>query len=169
MSRGEWKPPSDGQYYIEALFAKDEIKLLEYCEKYKADYVLYHCGTLSDHSVNGIRYMANVKNVPPMAPANLMLYRPDRLRWFYQVPMPPEYKNMRTYRVYKVIKQADRKRAAELTLSAMDASISGKKAEALKLLREALTLDPKLPIARNQYRVLTGSRRVPVLTLHGLN
>ena len=156
------------QYYIEALFAENELKLLDYCEKYKADYVLYHCGTLSDHSVNGIRYMANVKNVPAMSPANLMLYRPDRLRWFYQVPLPPEYKNMRTYRVYKVIKQADRKRAAELTLSAMDASLSGRKAEALKLLREALTLDPQLPIARNQYRALTGSRRVPVLTLHGL-
>lgn len=154
------------QYYIEALFADNELKLLEYCEKYGADYVLYHCGTLSDRSVNSVRYISGVKDVPPRSPANLMMYRPRMLRWFYPIPFPREYNN-RTYRLYKVIRQDDRKRAAELALSAMDAVMNGKKASALKLLQEALMLDPLLPIARTQYRELTG--KSPVYTLHGLS
>ena len=45
--------------------------------------------------------------------------------------------------------------------------MNGKKASALKLLQEALMLDPLLPIARTQYRELTGKN--PVYTLHGLS
>ncbi len=142
------------QGFIEAMFAEDELKLLDYCEKYKADYVLYHCGIMSDQSDCGMRYIANAKEIPERSPANLMLFRPEFLRWFYPLEPPEGLQTMKkTYRLYKVIKQSDRKKAAELTLRSMEIRDD---AEALKLLKEAVRLDPLLELAQDQYLERTG-------------
>ena len=153
--------------YVHALYAPDESELLRYCEKYHADYVLYGVGSVQDMSPNSIRYIAGAKEVPPRSPANLMQYRPDALRWFCRIDPPPALRGlMNVYRLFQVITPEKRRKAAQLAFEARDAQGRGNWADADRLVREALSLDPASDIARDVYCSL--HRRYPNPGLDGV-
>ena len=151
--------------YVHALYAPDESELLDYCEKYHVDYVLYGIGSVQDMSPYSLRYIAGAKVIPPKSPANLMQYRPDSLRWFCRIDPPPALRGlMSAYRLFQVITPEKRRQAAKLAFDARDAKGRGEWTEADRLVREALSLDPASDIARDVYcslhrRSRTGMRK----------
>lgn len=153
--------------FIRAMFTGDENILLDYCEKYHADYVLYNKGTVFDMTPCSLRYIAAAKKIDPKSPANLMYYHPGHLRWFCRIPAPNNLGELNaTFNLFKVIRPEDRKKAALLAFEAQDEKYRGAAERAGNCVRQALNLDPANSMAREIYAELYG--KYPEIQLEGL-
>ena len=153
--------------FLDAMFHGDENKLLAYCEKYHADYVLYSRGTIFDMNPYSLRYIAGAKKIDPKSPANLMYYHPNRLRWFRRILAPQNLSDLNaTYTLFKVIRPEEQKRAALLAFDAQERMDRGLKEEAKECVRKALELDPANSMAVDIYVELYG--KYPEVQLGGV-
>ncbi|MFA7230070.1 MAG: hypothetical protein WC071_02255, partial [Victivallaceae bacterium] len=89
------------------------------------------------------RYMAAAAALNPTAPAFKMDTKPQKMTFFYELPVPPEYRDANLqYRVFKTVFPSKRKTAADTAELAIDYLKQGNLPLARKLARAAYLTDP---------------------------
>ena len=155
------------QIYLNLLYHGNERQLAEFCAGLNADFFVYNHGCVGPLHIYSDRYIAGARKIKGDSPANLMCYQPDRLRWFYRIEPPREFRTVNgVYSVFRVIRPLDRVHAAEMSFTAGKLYREGRLKTARRMIAAAFVLDPVSPQVRNQYFRIYG--KVPVLGLNGI-
>lgn len=155
------------QIYLNLLYHGNERQLAEFCAGLNADFFVYNHGCVGPLHIYSDRYIAGARKIKGDSPANLMRYQPDRLRWFYRIEPPREFRMVNgVYSVFRVIRPLDRIHAAEMSFTAGKLYREGRLKTARRMIAAAFVLDPVSPQVRNQYFRIYG--KVPVLGLNGI-
>ena len=82
--------------------------LAKYCEKYRADYIVFDRGFAGTMHPYSSRYIANAPEIKPDCPVNYMHRLPGRMRRFVPIVPPRKYGSLTSkYIVFKYIKDSD--------------------------------------------------------------
>ena len=129
--------------YLNAMYHGTEEDLMKYCEEHKARYLVYNKGAIQGMHIYSKRYIANAKEIPGTAPANLMFFQPGNLKWFYELTPPRGLQDVgKTYTLFQVVTRKDRRKANELTMQAVQEAEAYNLVTARELIRQAVELDP---------------------------
>ncbi|MCP3965797.1 MAG: hypothetical protein GY750_18575 [Lentisphaerae bacterium] len=128
--------------YIMLMFHGTEYDFAQYCSRNKVDFVVFSHGTTGEMHKYSYRYMAAAKKLNFNSCAFMMEKYPDRLKYFYHIKPPKEFKTLENrYRIFKFISPEKKKIArfsAELAVLYLK---QGKTILAKKLARAAYFTD----------------------------
>ena len=150
--------------YLNIFYHQNERALSGFCSRYGAKYFIYDHGSLGPLHPYSSAYIANAVNIRRTAPAYRMYYEARKMTDFYPVTPPADLRDLSVkYTVFRVVTFDERMEAIGLLNRAEKALRERSRAEALRLLKESLNLDPCSPEARRLFRRLCG--RMPRIGL----
>lgn len=132
------------QEFVLKLFNAPQKEFVKFCTANHVDYFLLHVPILTTPVTEpySYRYMAARKSLLPGTMAHSLLYRPGRLKNFYEITLPPAISSTYGYRLYKFIPPQRREYAESLAEKALQKYYSGQRKTARKLIRKAYITAP---------------------------
>lgn len=150
--------------YLNIFYHQNERALSGFCSRYGAKYFIYDHGSLGPLHPYSSAYIANAVNIRRTAPAYRMYYEARKMTDFYPVTPPADLRDLSVkYTVFRVVTFDERMEAIGILNRAEKALRERNRAEALRLLKKSLNLDPCSAEARILFRRLC--RRIPRIGL----
>jgi len=155
--------------YINILYHKTELELMEFCKTYGVKYFVFDKGMIGGRDTEeflhpwSIRYIAAASVLEKTSPVYNFFYSPEEMDYFYEL----DGQNASRFVIFKVIIPSDISQSEKLYEQALLNYKEGDMAKARKFTDQALLLTPKNPKIRFLYYTINDGKW-PKITLSGI-